>query len=197
MNIKIRTDKGIISIFTYVLVRIGENKDINIDGHELSKENTTHLRKTIVGQKNIGWREMIQGFIYKGWTENQDAHYRSNGLNNRLYNIKRWKRMFLESLLEYVNKYWKVRNSAIHGDTKKEGRILRLERLQHHQVKELYKRKKEVRGTRYKQIFKIQMKKRVKFGVQALTLWVGKTEEVLKLMRETEGKHTIHRWLKY
>ena len=138
---KIRTDEGIISTATYVLTKIGRNKTISIDGSDLREGNRTKLRKVLDGQHKIGWREMIQGFIYKGWADHQDTHYRHLGLNNRYYNKKRWKRIFLESLLEYGNECWKERNNAIHGDTIKDGRVLRLERLKN-QVKELYKRKK-------------------------------------------------------
>ena len=137
---------------------------------------------------------MIQGYVHIDWVTIQAIYYRRQGLNKRLYNIKRWRRKFIEILTEYGKECWKMRNEAIHGTTVKEGRELRLERLRK-QVEEIYKKRRTIKGEDAKRLFAIPMKKRMKFGIQALTLWVGKAEEVLKLNREQADKYTIHRWL--
>ena len=62
-------------------------------------------------------------------------------------------------------------------------------------VKSLYKKKGELRGTQNFKIFDMPMYKRLRFGIQSITLWVGMAEEVLKLHRENAVKNTIHHWL--
>ena len=52
-----------------------------------------------------------------------------------------------------------------------------------------------MRGTRYYRIFKMPLKKRLKMGVQANTIWIGMAEESLRLHREMQTKNTIDRWL--
>ena len=60
---------------------------------------------------------------------------------------------------------------------------------------QLYKKKRKVKEEQARWLFAVPLKKRQQFGIQALPLWVGKTEEVLKLNREHADKYTIHRWL--
>ena len=88
--------------------------------------------------------------------------------------------MFLTIITDYVNDCWKMRNEAIHGEATKEGRMVRKKRLVE-QVKSLYRKKSELNGSPYRRIFAMRISQRIKMGIQSLTLWVGKAEEVLKL----------------
>ena len=106
---------------------------------------TKEYRKVLEGQEKIGWKEMIQGYVHIDWVTIQAIYYRRQGLNKRLYNIKRWRRKFIEILTEYGKECWKMRNEAIHGTTVKEGRELRLERLRK-QVEEIYKKRRTIKG---------------------------------------------------
>ena len=65
------------------------------------------------------------------------------------------------------------------------------------QVKLLYGKRSELRGSPPYRVFDMKLERRILQGVQALTLWVRKAEEVLKLHREQSDKNTIHRWLRY
>ena len=89
---------------------------------------------------------------------------------------------------------WNVRNEAIHGKEIEETRKKRMERIKGI-VKGIYKKRIEMRGTRYYRIFKMPLKKRLKMGVQANTIWIGMAEESLRLHREMQTKNTIDRWL--
>ena len=62
-------------------------------------------------------------------------------------------------------------------------------------MKKIYRRRKEVTKTQEDNLFKVPLTQRLKFGIQALTLWVGKAEEVLRMNREQAAKYTIHHWL--
>ena len=102
--------------------------------------------------------------------------------------------MFLTALTDYSNECWNFRNEAIHRSTTIIGRETRKSKLVD-QVKILYKNKTELRGSPLLQIFNMQLSQRIKLGIQSLTLWIGKAEEVLKLHREEADKNTIDRWL--
>ena len=190
----LKTDEGIRSLVNYIIKKISNDEEIDIEDDNMKELRTKEYRKVLEGQKKIGWKEMIQGYVHIDWVTIQAIYYRRQSLNKRLYNIKRWRRKFIEILTEYGKECWKMRNEAIHGTTVKEGRELRLERLRK-QVEEIYKKRRTIKGEDAKRLFAIPMKKRMKFGIQALTLWVGKAEEVLKLNREQADKYTIHRWL--
>ena len=52
-----------------------------------------------------------------------------------------------------------------------------------------------IQGTHNLRIFDMPLYKRLRFGIQSITLWVGMVEDVLKLHRENPTKNTIHSWL--
>ena len=101
--------------------------------------------------------------------------------------------MFLTILSDYRNECWMTRNEAIHSSSNKEGRAVRKRLVE--LTKELYKHKQELRGSPFRLIFNMKLSKRISQGIQSLTLWVGKAEEVLKLHREEADKNTLDRWL--
>ena len=62
-------------------------------------------------------------------------------------------------------------------------------------MKQLYKKKEELRGCKNFSIFDMPMYKRLRFEIQSITLWVEMAEEVLKLHRENVAKNTILQWI--
>ena len=89
---------------------------------------------------------------------------------------------------------WKRRNETIHGIEIDESRLKKLERIKK-VVREIYRRKSELRSTRFSRVFKMPLKKRLKLGIQANTIWVGMAEETLRLHREMMTRNTIDRWI--
>ena len=191
---KLRTNDGIISIINQIVKKISEDESIDSLLQEIEENGDILMTNALRGQELIGWTEMIQGFLHKGWAEMQEQHYRKEGLNCRRYNKKRWQRELVTTLTAYGKDCWTWRNEALHGKTTKEGREIRLKRIRE-QVKKIYRRRKEVTKTQEDNLFKVPLTQRLKFGIQALTLWVGKAEEVLRMNREQAAKYTIHHWL--
>ena len=191
---KARTEDNIVSIMNYIVKKISNDNTIDIEEKDLSEREVTNLRRAIVGQDKIGWKAMLQGFVHEAWAIEQDKYFRRMGWNKRTHNKQGWRQKLLQALTEYTKACWKMRNESIHGDNKKEGRTIRLKLLQG-QVEKLYKRKRELNGKQARLLYAIPLVKRLKYGVQALTLWIGKVEEVLKLNREQAEKYTIRRWL--
>ena len=191
---RLRTNECICSYIGFIIKKISLGKEINLSDNEYTTEEERVLLPALLGQSTIGWEEMIKGFAHKGWAVAQSRHYRRLGLNSKLYSDKRWKRMFLTALTDYSNECWNFRNEAIHGSSTIIGREMRKSKLVD-QVKYLYKKKNELRGSPLRRIFHMQLSRRIKLGIQSLTLWIGKAEEVLKLHREEADKNTIDRWL--
>ena len=191
---RLRTNDYICSIINTVLRRISNNEDIIFDTTNYSTEDEQNMLPAILGQEEIGWENLLKGFMHNGWAQAQRIHYKTRGLTSRYFSTARWKRMFLTILLDYGNECWKLRNEALHGTSTKEGRKVRRKRLLD-QVKQLYTHKQELKGSKYRLIFKMSLPQRLKSGIQSLTLWIGKAEEVLRLHREEADKNTISRWL--
>ena len=87
-----------------------------------------------------------------------------------------------------------MRNESLHGKEMADSKKIQLTRIRT-KVKHLYKRKEELRGSKNFRIFDMPLYKRIRFGVQSITLWVGMAEEVLKLHRENAAKNTILQWI--
>ena len=191
---RLRTNEFICTYIGYALKTISENGDIEPEFDVYNTEDELILLPAILGQKNIGWENLLKGFVHNGWAVAQRKHYLRMGLTSKIYNIKRWKRMFLTILTDYSNECWKMRNETLHGERTLEGRKIRKNKIVE-QVKILYSHKCTLRRSPYRHIFAMNLNKRIKMGIQSLILWVGKAEEVLKLHREEADKNTIHRWL--
>ena len=191
---RLRTNEFICSTISYILKSIGDCEEIQMYGERYESDDERNLLPALLGQKEIGWENMIKGFIHEGWAQAQQRHYMRLGVTSKVYSIKRWKRMFLTILSDYGHDCWTTRNEAIHGSSIKEGREVRKKRLVE-LTKELYKQKNDLRGSPYRRIFNMKLSKRISHGIQSLTLWVGKAEEVLKLHREEADKNTLDRWL--
>lgn len=191
---KLRTNEGILGTVNQIIKRISNDDEMFNLHNEVATIGGKNLQVAIKGQEIIGWTAMIQGFVHKDWAEIQNNHYKRTGLNKRIYSKKRWKREFVNIVTQYGKDCWTSRNEAIHGKTTTEGRTMRLERLRN-QVKQLYGKRRETTQKQKKNLYSVPLEKRLKFGVQALTLWVGKAEEVLKLNREQAAKYTIPHWL--
>jgi hypothetical protein len=191
---KLRTSASIMSLVGYVLVSISEDQDIDPDSAVHDWRTNKLLARVINGQEGIGWMALCQGFYHKAWSTLQHNYYMSLGTKTRYLNIRRWKRMFSTILCEYSLECWEMRNKTIHGENCGVGRERQLQRLRE-QVKELYKEKRNVRGTKNGGIFDLPLEKRQKMGIHSTKLWIGMAEEVLRLHRENATKLTLHQWL--
>ena len=191
---RLRTNNGLCSYVNYIIRAISNNEVIRLEDEVINTEDDRNLLPALIGQQEIGWENLLKGFAHKGWAQAQSQHYRQMGLTSKVYSVKRWKRMFMTIITDYVNDCWKMRNEAIHGEATIEGREVRKKRIVE-QVIQLYKKRDELRGSPYRRIFSMKLSQRKKMGIQSLTLWVGKAEEVLKLHREEADKNTITRWL--
>ena len=190
----LRTYEGITSTVGHILDRISRRGTIALEQGSYHRDGRMSLEEVMKGQELIGWNEFCQGYCHKGWARIQGKHYKSTGVKSRALNIERWKKMFCTILGEFCMDCWNVRNEAIHGKEIEESRKKRMERIKGI-IKGIYKKRNEIRGTRYYRIFKMPLKKRLKMGVQANTLWIGMAEESLRLHREMQTKNTIDRWL--
>ena len=190
----LHTYEGITTMVRIILTRISNRDDETFNTEELSNDGNLCLKRTIRGQDKIGWFEFCQGYCHKGWAIIQNRYYRLNGLNTRKCNIERWKKLLCTVLGEYCLDCWQARNESLHGKEREETKKLQLKKARS-KVKSLYGKKEELRGTTNFKIFDMPLYKRIRFGVQSITLWIGMAEEVLRLHRENVAKNTLHHWL--
>ena len=87
-----------------------------------------------------------------------------------------------------------MRNEVLHGKDNDESKKLKIKSIKG-KVRQLYKCKETLRGTKNYKIFEMPLYKRLRYGIQSITLWVGMAEEVLKLHRENTTKMIIVHWL--
>jgi hypothetical protein len=190
----LHTCKSIKSLVGRVLCVISNNKKVDSDLEVENLKNTSNLRGVIVGQTEIGWHDLCQGFFHKEWTGLQQEYYRRMGKKSKYLNIRRWTRMFSTILCDYSLECWDLRNKTLHGESVTEARAIQLKKLRK-RVGLLYKQKGQLRGHKNSSIFDLPMEKRQNMGVQATVLWIGMAEEVLRLHRENATKSTLHQWL--
>jgi hypothetical protein len=190
----LRTYEGITSNVGKILDDVSRRRPIIIDHRGNDKDGDMSLTEALMGQEKIGWHEFCQGFYHKQWSILQERHYRRNGIRSHALSIDRWKIMFSTILVEYSLSCWNHRNEIIHGKEIAESRAKQRKRIQH-QVRNIYKQRSEVRGTKYYKIFTMALKKRLKLGLQANTIWIGMAEEALRLHREMMSKNTLNNWL--
>ena len=190
---KFHTHGGIISIVRYTLTQIGNREDMEYGKNEFIGEDERFMI-ALQGQDKIGWLDFCQGFYHIEWSNIQEKHYRTLGINSKTMNIKRWKKMFSTILVDYCLDCWKGRNEKIHGKDNETSRIKKLE-IVRKKVRDLYKRRGEIKGEKQKKVFGMPMNKRLLLGIQSTRLWVGLAEEVLRMDREMATKYNITHWL--
>jgi hypothetical protein len=193
---KMRTDDSIISVFGYVLKKVSNREEVNLDLDATRFDKGSLVLAALVGQARIGWLEFCQGLLHVGWAKVQRAYYQHLGKNNRYLNVTRWKRMASTILSGYCLECWERRNKTIHGEKHTESRQKKLAILRR-QVREIYKEKRNLRGTKNQGIFDMPLEKRLNMGIHSTTIWIGMAEEVLCLHREATTKVTIHQWLQH
>ena len=191
---KIRTYEGIMSHVGKILNSISNREVMELDWDEIHRDGDMSLGIALMGQEEIGWDRMCQGYYHKAWTTVQGKYYRRMGKNSKFLNIGRWKKMFSTILVEYSLDCWRLRNETIHGKERDESRKKQLDTIKK-QIKNLYSQKETLKGTTQYRIYDMPQKKRLGMGIQSSRIWVGMAEEVLKLHREKSTLNTIDHWL--
>ena len=191
---KLKTYEGITSMVREILTRISQRGEHEFDMSEINGQGDLSLQRTLWGQEEIGWNYFCQGYFHRGWAIIQSRYYRKNGLTTKTRNIDRWKQMFSTILSDFCMECWQMRNEVLHGKDNDESKKLKIKNIKG-KVRQLYKCKEILRGTKNYKIFEMPLYKRLRYGIQSITLWVGMAEEVLKLHRENATKMTIVHWL--
>ena len=190
----IHTYEGITSTMGYILGTISKREERAFDWEEINRDGDMALTIAINGQERIGWNCLCQGYAHKEWAKIQARYYRRMGIKSRTLNIGRWKKMFSKILTDFSLDCWKLRNESIHGNETDKSRKKKKGKLEN-QIKALYGKRNELRGSKNRKIFDMPLAKRLGLGIQASILWIGLAEEVLKRHREYMTKNTITHWL--
>jgi hypothetical protein len=190
----LRTYEGITSMVGKILDDISRRKPITIEYSNNARDGDMSMNQAMIGQEEIGWHKFCQGYCHLGWSQLQKRHYKCHSMNSKALSIERWKIMFTTILVEYSMDCWKQRNEYLHGKEVDESRQIRQKRIIK-TMKELYKKRIEMRGTKYYRFFKMALKKHLKLGLQANTIWISVAEEALWLHRKSMRQNTLNSWL--
>ena len=188
------TYDGIVSLVRLILTKVSRREKMDDDFVDTKFDGPLSMAELVENQDRIGWMAFCQGYYHVGWARAQQAHYRREGIKKKSLNIGRWKKKFSVILGDFCLDCWKQRNETLHGKEMDEAKRKVLQKLRL-KTKQLYKLKHELRGSKNSGIFDMPLYKRIRFGIQSMTIWVGMAEEVLKLHRENATKNTILHWL--
>ena len=111
----IKTYDGITSTIGLILNSINKRETVVIDKSEYRKDGHLSLTGAMLGQEKIGWMALCQGYFHKDWTKIQFIHYKRAGIDSKVLNIDRWKKMFCTILGEYCLDCWHNRNEVLYG----------------------------------------------------------------------------------
>ena len=76
---RLRTNEFICSTISYILKSIGDCEEIQMYGERYESDDERNLLPALLGQKEIGWENLLKGFMHKGWAYVQRIHYTKGG----------------------------------------------------------------------------------------------------------------------
>jgi hypothetical protein len=92
-------------------------------------------------QTSIGWPQLLNGRFSVEWSRLQEIHIDEEKLDGRFYSGCTWTSKVTQHIWRSLHDLWKVRNTALHGDTFSESeatRRLRIEPLVRHLYARIY-----------------------------------------------------------
>ena len=141
-------------------------------------------------QSQIGWNNLLKGFITKEWRVVQEAHMRQN-----LQSIDtQWASKAIDLLQSYTLTMWTFRNQYLHGVDTKENKQIQKDRLKA-KVEALYANTDRIHVPIHENTFNLDLEKRLQCGHSSLIAWIELATRRLKFHREEATKHNLDRWL--
>jgi hypothetical protein len=144
----------------------------------------------ITQQTQIGWNNLLKGFITKEWRAAQEAHLEQNQQSIH----PQWASKAIELLQSYTITMWTFRNQYLHGIDIKENKQIQKEQLRG-KVEALYASKDRIHVPIHENTFDLDLEKRLQCGHSSLIAWIELATRRLKFHREEATKHNLDRWL--
>ena len=141
-------------------------------------------------QQDIGWHNLLRGYMSSQWTIAQVEYMTQQGLENPT----QWGPKAINLLQEYTLNMWNHRNTYLHGLDKRENKILLQQRLQT-KVKELYASFDRIHMPINDRTFNMQLHLRLQSSYSCLVNWIELATRRLKMHREEATKNTLDHWL--
>jgi hypothetical protein len=141
-------------------------------------------------QSQLGWNNLLKGFITKEWRVAQKEHLQQNHQSID----PQWAPKVIELLQSYTLTMWTFRNQYLYGIDTKENKQIRKEQLKA-KVEALYASKDRIHVPIHENIFDLDLDKRLQCGHYSLITWIELATRRLKFHREEATKHNLDRWL--
>jgi hypothetical protein len=86
--------------------------------------------KLIESQNSIGWSQLLCGRFSVEWARIQQLHIDENKIDGRKFSGKTWSTKVTQHIWRSLHALWKVRNTALHGETFTESEATRRTRIE-------------------------------------------------------------------
>ena len=158
----------------------------------LTATNTIELiiQKAFQDQQEIGWHNLLRGYLSSEWNTAQEEYMRQQGMDNNT----QWAPKAIGLLQDYTLTLWNHRNSHLHGIDKRENQIIQRTKLQT-KVKELFASFDRIHLPINDRTFKMNMHLSLQCSHSCLVNWVELATRRLKMHREEATKNTLDHWL--
>jgi hypothetical protein len=100
---------------------------------------TPHEARLVDSQNRIGWAQIIGGRFSVEWSRLQEMHIDEEKLDGRYFSGCTWTSKVTKHIWRALHDLWKVRNTALHGETFTENEATRRSRIEP-LVRRLYER---------------------------------------------------------
>ena len=89
-----------------------------------------------------------------------------------------WNKKLIIAIQTYTYEVWKVRNTLLHGENKKEQRQKQIAQCQA-AIEELYKQERGHLTVEQRELFQVPLSHRKTQGLEAMTLWISTTKAMV------------------
>ena len=100
-----------------------------------------------------------------------------------------WNKKIIIAIQTYTYEVWKVRNTLLHGENKKEQRQKQIAQCQV-TIEELYKQERGHLTVEQRELFQVPLSQRKKQGLEAMALWISTTKATIDTTLK-RGQKTI------
>ena len=149
---------------------------------------TWNIAQAHMTQADIGWDCFFRGMIVIEWSKIQQRHYDKSNKNGE--NIYRWKRIILQSIMDFIRELWQVRCGYIKAES-----ILTAEQILRQRTKILHDNNVHLKqniGILDRHLLEKKDSYFCTSSVDTLEIWERKIKEVLKHMDHVpESQPTI------
>jgi hypothetical protein len=146
-----------------------------------------NLRKCIIQQNKIGWKQLYKGRMTKEMKVFMEQHYRNLQVDSRRYTGTRWCKTLIRNIWNTVLQLWKQRNKIIHGETTKVQNSTTKERLEK-RVHKCFEFRDNLKREDREKIFYTDAHTLLQEEQRYIKAWIKLAERIIKITKKRTRK---------